>query len=193
MTQTLQTKTREVDGRAVPAPGAWQIDPTHTTVDFVVRHLMVNKVRGKFNDYAASIEVGEHPEDSHLHVQLRAASIDTGVADRDAHLRSADFLDVENHPAITFDSTSVTPTGSNSWAVTGDFTVRGVTHPLVLDVEFGGVIDDPWGNEKAFFSATGEIDREDWGLTYNQVLETGGVVVGKKVRIEIEVEAVRVT
>lgn len=189
-TETTSPSTRVVDGREIPAAGTWNVDRSHSTVEFVVRHLMVTKVRGRFADYDAVIQVGERPEDSRVDVTIRAASISTGDDGRDEHLRSADFLDVEAHPALSF-STSTVGASGDRWAVEGALTVHGVTKPVTLDVELGGVASDPWGNERAFFSASTEIDREDWGLTWNQPLAAGGVLVGKKVRIELEIQAVR--
>jgi polyisoprenoid-binding protein YceI len=187
-TTTIDT-TRVVDGRTVPATGRWSVDTHHSTVEFVARHLMVTKVRGRFADYDATIDIAERPEDSRLDVTINAASISTGDDGRDGHLVSADFLAVEQFPTLEFHSTSVRPTGASTWLVDGELTVHGVTRPTALEVEFGGVASDPWGNAKAFFSASTEIDREDFGLTWNQPLAGGGVLVGKKVRIELEVQA----
>lgn len=187
---SLATATRTVAGTELPAPGAWEIDRSHTSVEFVVRHLMVAKIRGRFADFGGTIVIGEAPEDSSLAVTIQAASIDTREPQRDEHLRSPDFLDVESFPTLDFRTTAVEPAGAH-WKVTGDLTIHGVTRPVVLDVEFVGVTADPWGGQRAVFSAGAEINREDFGLTWNQALETGGVVVGKTIRIEIEVEAVR--
>jgi polyisoprenoid-binding protein YceI len=136
------------------------------------------------------VNVAEVPEESSVEVSIDAGSVDTGQEQRDAHLRSPDFFDVETHPTLTFKSTSVSLAGDDHWKVVGDLTVLGTTRPVVLDVEFDGANITPWGTRAVAFSASTEIDREDWGLTYNQALETGGVVVGKKVRIELNVEAV---
>ncbi|MBI2167950.1 MAG: YceI family protein [Actinobacteria bacterium] len=182
--------TRTVAGQELPTPGTWEIDRSHSSAEFVVRHLMVSKVRGRFGDFAGSVEIGEAPEASSVAVTLQAASIETGESPRDEHLRSADFLDVESFPTLAFRSTGVEAAGKR-WKVTGDLTIRDVTRPVVLDVEFGGAAGDPWGGQRAAFSASTEIDREDFGLTWNQVLETGGVLVGKTIKIELEVEAVR--
>ena len=176
----------------LPAPGTWNIDTAHSSVEFVARHLMVAKVRGRFTDFSGSFEVADPPERSSTRVAISASSIDTGEAGRDEHLRSPDFLDVSQFPTLEFASTGITGDGAE-WRLAGDLTIRGVTRPVVLDVEFGGLVTDPWGGERAVFSASTEIDREGWGLTWNQALETGGVLVGKKVRIELEVEAVRAT
>lgn len=181
---------RTIDGHDVPAAGRWNVDASHTTVEFVARHLVVTKLRGRFTDYRADVVIGERPEDSTLNVEIDAASISTGDPGRDGHLTSPDFIDVANHPHITFRSTAVVPKG-DVWKVTGDFAINGVSRPLTLDVEFTGVAETPWGHYAAFFTARGEFDREDWGLTWNQPLAGGGVLVGKKVVIELEVEAVQ--
>lgn len=170
--------------------GTWTLDPTHSHVSFKVRHLMAAKVRGSFAAFEGAIEVGDRPEDTSVVATIDAASIDTGVEDRDEHLRSEDFLDTENFGNLMFRSTSVQRDGED-FVVVGDLTIRDVTRPVTLDVEFGGVVTDPWGNEKAIFSAETKINREDWGLTWNAALEAGGVLVGKDVTIEIEAQAVR--
>jgi polyisoprenoid-binding protein YceI len=175
----------------VPAAGRWNLDASHSSVSFVTRHLMVSKVRGHFGEYTADITIGDKPEDSKVDVTIQVKSITTGDEGRDGHLTSPDFFDVDNFPTITFASTSVVPDGDNEWKVQGDLTIRGVTHPVVLDLEFAGVESDPWDNVRAGFSATTEVDREAWGLTWNQPLAGGGVLVGKKIKIEIEVEAIR--
>jgi len=185
------TAIREIEGRTVPAPGTYGLDTTHTTIEFVGRHLMITKVRGRFIDFSGEITIGEEPEDSAVEVVIDAASVDSGEPRRDEHLRSADFFDVEHYPTISFRSTGVASDRSGLWKVTGDLTVKDVTRPVVLEVEFDGAQTSPWGDERVGFSAATELDREDWGLTWNQALETGGVVVGKKVRIELNVEAIR--
>ncbi|MGH3373082.1 MAG: YceI family protein, partial [Nocardioidaceae bacterium] len=181
---TMSTIARD----QLPAAGTWVLDTVHTNVGFVGRHMMVSRVRGHFSRYAATVEIAETPEDSSLLVSIDAASVDTGNGDRDNHLRSPDFLDVEQFPTIDFRSTSVTDAGDGHWKVTGDLTIRDVTRPVVLDVEFGGQATNPWGTPVAAFSATAEVDREDWGLTWNAALETGGFLVGKRIRLEIETE-----
>ena len=180
---------RTVDGRTVPAAGAWTVDHSHSSLEFVARHLVVTKVRGRFTDWSAEIVIGERPEDSRVDVTIAAASVTTGDAGRDGHLTSPDFLDVEKFPTLTFRTTGVAPAADGHWSVTGDLTIVGTTRPVTLDVEFGGVSTDPWGNAKAAFSATTEFDREAFGVTWNQALEAGGVLVGKRVRIEIEIQA----
>jgi polyisoprenoid-binding protein YceI len=181
--------TRIVDGHTVPATGSWVVDKAHSTVEFVARHLMVTKVRGRFGDYDASITIADRPEDSHVEVTIQAGSIATGDPGRDGHLTSADFLDVEQFPTITFASNAVRATGETTWDVDGELTVHGVTKPVTLAVDFGGVATDPWQNTKAFFTASTEFDRESFGLTWNQPLAGGGVLVGKKVRVELEIQA----
>lgn len=185
------TFTREFQGLTVPEPGTYAVDTGHTTVEFVGRHLMITKVRGRFTDFAGEIVIGEAPADSSVEVTIRAASVDSSDEKRDGHLRSPDFLNVEQYPTITFRSTSVDLGRDGSAKVTGDLTLRDVTRPVVLDVEFDGAQADPWGGQRLGFSAHADIDREDWGLTWNVALETGGVLVGKKIRLEFNVEAVR--
>jgi polyisoprenoid-binding protein YceI len=168
--------------------GTWTIDPAHTSIGFSVKHLMAARVRGRFDSFSGTITAADTPEESAVEVSIDAASIDTGIEDRDEHLRSGDFLDAENFPTLTFASTDVRESDSG-WEIEGDLTIRGVTKPVVLEADFGGVVEDPWGNEKAIFSAATTIEREDWGLTWNQALEAGGWLVGKKVKIEIEAQA----
>ena len=183
--------TRILDGIEVPAPGVWELDTAHSRLGAVARHLMVTKVRGSFGVFGGKIEVGEAIEDSKVEVHVDAASIDTGSPDRDKHLRSADFLDVEHYPEITFVSTKVERKGETGLRVTGDLTIHGVTKPVTLDAEFDGITDDPWGGKRIAFTAATEIDREDWGMTWNVALEKGGVLVSKKIQVEIDVQAVR--
>ncbi len=190
MTQA-QATTRTFEKLEIPTPGTFSFDPTHTVVGATARHLMVSKVRGRFADVTGSIVVAESPLDSAVEVVIKAASIDTGVADRDNHLRNADFLDVENYPELTFKSTRVVKQNGAEFVLAGDLTIRGVTREVELEVEYHGVTNSPWGQQVIGFSATTELDREDFGMTWNAALEAGGVVVGKKLKIEIEVEAVR--
>lgn len=164
-------------------PGTWVIDPTHTKVGFTARHLMVSKVRGTFDDLAGTVSVADDIAASQVEVVIKTASIDTGVADRDGHLRSADFFDAENHPDMTFRSTAF-----DGERLTGDLTIKGVSRPVTLEVEFNGVVQDPWGNTKAGFEASGELNRTDWGLTWNAALETGGVLVSEKITLVLDVE-----
>jgi polyisoprenoid-binding protein YceI len=181
--------TRTVDGVQLPEAGRWEIDRSHSSVEFVVRHLMVSKVRGRFGEFSGALVIGDAPEQSAVDVVIDAAGIDTGDSTRDEHLRSPDFLDVAAHPLLAFRSTGVRRAGGR-WAVDGELTVKGVTRPVALDVEFEGAATSPWGQQVASFTASTEIDRDDFGLTWNQALEAGGVLVGRKVRIELSVEAI---
>jgi polyisoprenoid-binding protein YceI len=173
----------------------WEIDPAHTTVEFAVKHMMFTTVRGRFKNLTGTIRADErNPNGSNVQVDIDASSIDTGVGDRDAHLRSADFLDVENQPKITFRSTRVEGAigkDGDRFRVTGDLSIRGTSIPVTLDCTFEGLGKDPWGKQRAGFSARTEIDRREWGLRWNQALETGGVLVGHSIKIEIEAQAVK--
>ena len=170
----------------------WEIDSSHSSIHFSVRHLVIAKVRGQFSRWTGSLQVpGGDFERASLDVTIDASSIDTGVADRDAHLRSGDFFDVESHPEITFTSSGIKRTASDRLQVTGALTIKGIPRDVALDVEVLGRAKDPWGNERAAFSATTSVDRRDFGLTWNQVLETGGVMVGERIDIAIDIEAVR--
>ncbi len=185
------TLTREYQGLQIPEAGTYALDQGHTTVEFVGRHLMITKVRGRFTDFSGQVVIGESPEQSSVEVTINAASVDSGDEKRDGHLRSPDFLDVERFPHITFRSTQVELGREGSAKVTGDLTVKDVTRPVTLDVEFDGASPDPWGGQRLGFSASAEIDREEWGLTWNVALETGGVLVGRKIRLEFNVQAVK--
>lgn len=185
------TAPRVVDGVTYPAPGTYLLDSAHTRVGFVARHLMVTKVRGSFAELEGSITVGQDPLDSTAEATLRTVSIDTGSPDRDTHLRSGDFLEVEKFPEIRFGNARVRSAKGTQLTVVGDLTIKGTTREVVLDVELDGVATDPWGNEKLGVTASTEIDREEFGMTWNVALETGGVLVSKKIRIEIEAQAAR--
>jgi polyisoprenoid-binding protein YceI len=182
------TSTTTSTRAAAPASGVWKFDPMHSALTITARHLMVTKVRGTFEDIDVEIVVAEDPAESRVEVVAQAASVTTGAADRDGHLRSADFLDVENHPTITFRSTSITPYGEG-WKLTGDLTIRDVTKPVTFDLSFDGSAQDPYGNTKAALSAVGEIDREEWGLTWNVPLEGGGVLVSRRFGVEFDIQA----
>lgn len=174
---------------SLPQQGTWVLDSAHTTAGFVGRYLMISKVAGTFTDVAGRFHIAENPEDSNLEVTIQAASLTTAHTDRDTHLKSPDFLDADTFPTIEFVSTKVEGAGTK-WTVTGDLTIKEVTRPVTLDVEYHGVTADPWGNTRAAFSATTRIDRNDWGLSWNVALETGGVLIGPKVTIEIEAQGV---
>ncbi len=169
----------------------WTIDPAHSEAQFTVRHMMFAKVRGHFPKLSGTIEID--PQDisrSAADVMIEAASIDTREPQRDAHLRSADFLDVEKFPSLTFKSRTVTPQGGGRFSIVGDLTIHGVTRQVTLDARQEGSGTDPWGNERTGFSATTRLDRRDFGLTWNQALEAGGWLVGHDIDIDLDVEAV---
>jgi polyisoprenoid-binding protein YceI len=187
---TTISATRTVDGVEVPSAGTWAIDKSHSHVGFSVRHLGVAKTRGRFGDFDGTVVVAERPEDSTAEVTIAAASVDTRDETRDGHLRSGDFLDAETFPNMTFRSTAVRRDG-RGWKIDGELTIKDVTRTVTLDAEFDGAEGDPWGGTRAAFSATTELNREDFGLTWNQVLESGGLLVGKTVKVELEVELVR--
>lgn len=171
---------------------SWQIDPAHTQVWFSVKHMMFATVKGQFPGVAGELTLdGQDPAASKIEVQLDAASIDTRNEQRDAHLRSGDFFDVETYPQLTFVSRNVESLGGTKYRITGDLTIRGVTREVVLDAEETGRGTDPWGQEKLGFTATTSIDRKDFGLTWNQALEAGGVLVSDQVRISIDGQAAR--
>jgi len=185
------SELRVVDGVTVPAAGTYVLDPGHTRIGFVARHLMVTKVRGSFRDFEGSITIGDDTTASTAQATIKTASIDTGTPDRDTHLVSGDFLEVEKFPTISFANAKVVSQKGTDFKVTGDLTIKDVTREVTLDVELDGVAKDPWGNEKLAVTARTEIDREDFGMTWNVALETGGVLVSKKVVIEIEAQAAR--
>ena len=167
-------------------PGTWTVDASHSEVGFVARHLMVSKVRGQFKDFAAAVTVAQPFELSSVEATVQMASIDTSSADRDTHVKSPDFFDVENNPVMTFRSTKVTDD-----SLEGLLTIKGTTKPVSFDLEFGGVSADPWGGTRAGFEATTEISRKDFGLTWNVAIEGGGVLVGEKVKITLDVQLVQ--
>jgi polyisoprenoid-binding protein YceI len=183
--------TRRVASRPVPAPGIWEIDATHSQLEFVARHLMIAKVRGRFRSFAGWVEIGEEPLDSRVEVVIEADSIDTGDVDRDIHLRTPDFLDVAHHPTLVYRSTGVRPVDPDRWAVAGELTLRGVTRSVEVTASFTGAAEDPWGNARAAFQATAYLDREAFGITWNHVLEAGRLLVGRTVEVEAGVETLR--
>jgi len=167
-------------------PGTWTVDPAHSELGFTARHLMVAKVRGKFSDFSGTVEVKEPVTDTVVTATAKLASVDTNSADRDAHLRGADFFDVEKNPEMTFASTSVSDS-----ELAGDLTINGITKPVVFDIEFNGVATDPWGNTKAGFEATTEINRKEWDLNWNAVIEGGGMLVSEKIKIALDIELLK--
>jgi len=188
MTDTTVT-SRTVDGVEYPAVGTYAIDTSHTRLGFAVRHMAVSKVRGDFKEFAGTLELAENPVDSKISVTIQAGSVDTHDENRDNHLRTNDFFDAENHPTWTFTSTAIRPVTSTEWNVDGDLTIRGVTKQVTLDATLEGVVKDPYGFHRVGFSAKTTIEREDFGVSFNGVMEAGGVVVGKKVDIDLEIEA----
>lgn len=186
-----EATTREWNGITIPTASTFKLDPVHSQVGFVIRHLMVSKVKGKFSEVEAEITIADDPTASSVTAVIQASSVDTGVADRDNHLRTGDFLEIEKYPTLTFRSTAVKDAAGDTFTLVGDLTIKDVTKEVELEVEFGGVGKSPYGYEAIGFSATTEIDREEFGVNFNAALETGGVMLGKKVKIEIEGEAIR--
>ncbi|MDX1647895.1 MAG: YceI family protein [Longimicrobiales bacterium] len=171
----------------------WQIDPAHTQIEFSVKHMMFTTVRGQFSDFQGSVELDDdNPAESSVSVTIDAASIDTGVSDRDDHLRSGDFFDVETYPSITFESKRISGPvrEGRDFEIVGDLTIHGVTKEVTLAAAFDGTGTDPWGGTRAGFTAETEIDRRDFDLTWNQALETGGILVGNEVNVSLQVQAV---
>ena len=170
----------------------WAIDTAHSEILFKVKHMMITNVKGEFRKFSAEVESdGDDFSDASVRLTIDAASIFTNNDDRDAHLRSADFFDAANYPAITFESTSLTPVDDETYEMTGLLSMKGISKEVTLNVEFGGINKDPWGNQKAGFSLTGSFNRKDWGLTWNAALETGGVLVSDEVRMSAEVQFVK--
>ncbi|HWF58224.1 MAG TPA: YceI family protein [Candidatus Dormibacteraeota bacterium] len=179
---TVQTSLRS---------GEWDLDAVHSSLEFVARYLMATKVRGRFNEWTATLTTGERPGDAHVEATIQAATITTYNETRDNHMRSADFFEVDKHPALEFRSTSIGDLDDqNRFQIVGDLTARGVTKPVTLDAEFVGTMTDPYGRTKATFSATTELKRDDWGVSWNQALVNGGVLVSKTIKVEIEVQFV---
>lgn len=170
----------------------WNIDSSHTRANFSVRHMMISNVNGQFDDITGTVDFNEaDPAQSSLNVKIGVASINTRDEKRDGHLKSPDFFDVANHPYLTFESTKVEKTSENTGRVTGNLTIRGISKPVVLEVEYNGQAKSPWGTTSAGFTATAKINRKDWGLNWNVALETGGWLVGDDVKITIEAEIVK--
>ncbi len=167
--------------------GPWTVDVAHTKIGFTVRHMMVSKVRGTFGDFSAEVVIGEDPLESTLNATVQMASIDTGNTDRDGHLRTNDFFSIEEFPTMELRSTGFAAEGAD-FVMNADLTIKGVTKPVVFALEFGGVGQNPWGQTVAGFTATTTIDRKEFGVEYNAALETGGVLIGDKVQIELDVE-----
>jgi len=170
----------------------WNVDSAHSGINFSIRHMVVSKVRGRFAKYTGTLDLDDGDiTRSGVEVTIDASSIDTGTPDRDAHLRSADFFDVERFPALRYRSKRIEKLSADRYRVVGDLTIRDVTREVALDVDYGGRAKDPWGNERAGFVARASVDRKDFGLQWNQVLEAGGVLLGDRVEIELDVQAVK--
>jgi polyisoprenoid-binding protein YceI len=179
-----------VTTRTVLPTGTWTVDPAHSNVEFSVKHLGIATVRGAFNEFEGSFEVGD---DGHARARgtVRTASIDTNEDKRDAHLRSEDFFHAEVHPELSFESTEIRALDEDSFLIHGDLTMRGVTKPIVLEAELQGTEIDPWGNERVALEASGQLNRGDWGLTYNQVLGSGNMLVSDKVKLTLDISAIK--
>ena len=171
-------------------PGTWNVDTSHSSVGFSVRHLMVSKVRGRFGAFSGVVTISPSPLESSLEANIDLGSIDTSDVARDEHLRGADFFDVEHFPTMTLKSTKIVEKDGD-YELTGDLTIKGVTRPVTFELEFEGIGQDPWGATKAGFSAETEINRKEWGLEWNVALEAGGVLVGEKVKIQLDVQLVK--
>jgi polyisoprenoid-binding protein YceI len=182
--------TQIVDGIEVPVAGTWSVDPGHTEVGFVGRHLGLTKTRGRFTGVDGTVHVADDPTASTIAVTIDMASVESGLTNRDDHLRSASWFDVDNHPTAQFRSTAITVDG-NGGTVTGDLTIKGITRTVELDVEYLGYAQDPWGNDRAAFSASATINREDWGITNDMTLDSGRLLVSKRIQLELELELIR--
>jgi polyisoprenoid-binding protein YceI len=174
----------------VPA-GTWSVDPTHSTVGFSVKHLGIATVRGKFEDFAGTLEIGEGDETARAYGTVQGVSINTGDAGRDEHLRSADFFGVEANPELRFESNEVRRVDEDTFEITGELTMNGVTKPLTLTAEVQGEETDPWGNERVALEVTGQLNRGDWDMTFNQALGSGNLLVGEKVKLQLDIAAVK--
>jgi polyisoprenoid-binding protein YceI len=181
-----------VDPALAALSGEYVLDPAHTEIGFSVRHAMVTNVRGSFAEHEGSLVIdGANPANSTAVIEVAMASVDTGAPDRDGHLRTGDFFNVEAFPKMTFRSTHAEERGGDSYRITGDLTIKDVTRPLTIDLEFNGSATDPFGNQRIGFEGTAELLRSDWGLTYNAALETGGVLVGDKIKLTFDISAIK--
>ncbi|KOG56015.1 polyisoprenoid-binding protein [Streptomyces virginiae] len=184
--------TLEVDPALAALTGDYAIDPAHSSIGFTVRHAMVTNVRGAFTEHEGTLHLdGADPARSTATIEVKIASVDTGIADRDAHLRSGDFFDAEAFPLMTFRSTTAATLGGDAYRITGDLTIKDVTRPLSIDLEFNGSATDAYGNERVGFEGSAEILRSDWGLTWNAALEAGGVMVSDKVKLTFDISAIK--
>ncbi|GAA2638508.1 MULTISPECIES: YceI family protein [Streptomyces] len=184
--------TLEVDPALAALTGDYVIDPAHSSIGFTVRHAMVTNVRGSFAEHEGTLHLdGADPARSTASIDVKIASVDTGIADRDGHLRSGDFFDAETFPLMTFRSTEARQLGGDTYRITGELTIKDVTRPLSIDLEFNGSATDPYGNQRVGFEGSADILRSDWGLTWNAALETGGVVVSDKVKLTFDISAIK--
>jgi polyisoprenoid-binding protein YceI len=167
--------------------GTWQVDPDHSRIGFAVKHLGIATVRGFFREFEGTLDLDE----GRAHGTVKAASLDTNVDKRDEHLRSPDFFEVAEHPELRFESTEIRPLDEDTFEIEGDLTIRGVTNPIVLEAELGGSETDPWGHERIALEVTGKLDRSDWGMTFNQVLGSGNMLVSDRVKLQLDISAVR--
>ncbi|MBD0744739.1 YceI family protein [Streptomyces sp. CBMA152] len=188
----VATAVAEVDPALAALTGTYTIDPAHSRIGFTVRHAMVTNVRGSFAGFEGTLELnGAAPAASSAVLDVKVATVDTGIADRDNHLRSGDFFDAEQFPLMTFRSTEAQQLGGDSYRIIGDLTIKDVTRPLAIDLEFNGSATDPYGNQRVGFEGSADILRSDWGLTWNAALETGGVVVSDKVKLTFDISAIK--
>ncbi|MFF9126107.1 YceI family protein [Streptomyces sp. NPDC014889] len=191
-TDTTTTAPAAVNPDLAALTGEYTIDPSHSTLGFVARHAMVTNVKGKFNDFTGALHLdGTDPAASTASIDVKMDSIDTGSADRDGHLKSADFFKTEEFPQMTFRSTKAEALGGDDYRITGDLTILGVTRTLTIDLEFNGAAKDPFGNERVGFEGKAEILRSEWGLTWNAALETGGVLVSDRIKLNFDISAVK--
>jgi polyisoprenoid-binding protein YceI len=189
---TDETAAGAVNPDLAALTGDYAIDPAHSTLGFVARHAMVTNVKGKFIDFTGSLHLdGSDPSRSTASIDVKMDSIDTGSADRDGHLKSADFFKTDEFPTMTFRSTSAEALGGDDYRITGDLSILGVTKPLTIDLEFNGAAKDPFGNERVGFEGKAEILRSEWGLTWNATLETGGVLVSDKIKLNFDISAIK--
>jgi len=189
---TTAAPAQAAGGDLAALSGDYTIDPAHTTLEFVARHAMVTNVRGGFQDFTGSLHLdGGNPAKSTATLDVKMASIETGNADRDGHLKSADFFKIDEFPEMTFRSTKAESLGGDNYRITGDLSLLGVTKPISIDLEFNGVAKDPFGNERVGFEGKAEILRSEWGLTWNAALETGGFLVSEKIKLNFDVSAIK--
>ena len=191
-TPAADTTTAAVNPDLAALTGDYTIDPAHTTIGFVARHAMVTNVKGSFNDVEGTLHLdGTDPSKSTASIDVKMDSIDTGSPDRDTHLKSADFFKIDEFPTMTFRSTEVEALGGDDYRITGDLSILGTTKPLAIDLEFNGAAKDPFGNERVGFEGKAEILRSEWGITWNATLETGGVLVSDKIKLNFDISAIK--